>query len=104
MAAYGVYCHYRQQEFKLVDALCSAAIVVVGSIAPDVLEPAVHPNHRSIFHSIAGGAAIVHGARGAWGNSDLSSDLKSVLALAAIGYVLHLLADAATPRGLPLVY
>ncbi len=31
---------------------------LVGGLAPDVLEPAIHPWHRSVFHSAAFGAAV----------------------------------------------
>jgi membrane-bound metal-dependent hydrolase YbcI (DUF457 family) len=103
VAAYAVYCHYKQREFKLFNALGSGAIAVLGGLAPDVIEPALHPNHRSLFHSVSGGAALVRGAAGAWGSANLSDETKSVLVLFVIGYVSHLLADASTPKGLPLL-
>jgi membrane-bound metal-dependent hydrolase YbcI (DUF457 family) len=103
VAAYAVYCRYQGREFKLVDALGSAAIAVVGGIAPDVVEPALHPNHRSLFHSVTGGAALVQSARGAWRSTTLPAETKFVLVLLLIGYVSHLLADAATPKGLPIL-
>jgi membrane-bound metal-dependent hydrolase YbcI (DUF457 family) len=103
VAAYGVYCHYQKREFEIVDALCSAVIAVLGGIAPDVMEPALDPNHRSVFHSIAGGTALVHGAQRAWKSARLPSEAKFIVALLAIGYVSHLLADAATPKSLPLL-
>src|SRR6266550_488543 len=37
-----------------------------GAIAalPDLLEPAHHPNHRALFHSVCCGSAITYGAFG----------------------------------------
>jgi membrane-bound metal-dependent hydrolase YbcI (DUF457 family) len=103
ITAYAVYCHYQNREFKLLDAVGSAIISVVGGIAPDIIEPALDPNHRAFFHSLVGGTTLVHGVRKTWNAAGLSSEFKFVLALLAIGYVSHLLADAATPKGLPLL-
>jgi len=82
------------------------AAVVIGSITPDIIEPATNYRHRGIFHSyralfavifLFGGAALV--APGVAFFSDLSAFyLASCFFL---GYLSHLLADSITPMGLP---
>lgn len=103
----------------------------LGGIAPDVLEPAKSPNHRSTAHSgVALGAlalariaewqahcresAAMHAARAV--GLPVGCDERSRAELAALvwrlaaaalvgfaaGYASHLLLDAGTARGLPL--
>lgn len=45
----------QQQVLQVVAAGIGA---IIGSAAPDVLEPATSPNHRACFHSLAAGAAL----------------------------------------------
>lgn len=82
-------------------ALWSAAGGCIG-LLPDILEPATTPNHRSFFHSFSFIALAAWLAfrfcRG------LSFAAKVVLALVALPYLSHLVLDARTKRGLPLMF
>ena len=105
-----------------------------GGRLPDILEPAIHPRHRSVAHALgpanAAGSIVVPRLRAGqnhtrgWaeqcrshreGTSNLIEQILWWLAemgcrLAAgamggsvAGYVSHLLMDATTPMGLPLI-
>lgn len=101
-----------------------------GGVLPDILEPALTPNHRQFAHGIIPAAAAAHFGRGAhregcdslytWaheaiqtseetcGSDDsLPRSLRFLIAGffrgVPIGYLSHLVADFGTPRCLPLV-
>lgn len=103
----------------------------IGGRIPDLIEPAIHPKHRSVYHSIAAGCLAALGlgltikavtelprlqpdrktshhqkTPKATGNSGLSLEhlaLTTVLIAALVGLLSHLAADSGTPDGLPLV-
>jgi len=72
--------------------------VVFGALLPDMLEPAVDYTHRKFFHSwlflivviVAGFVLKLFGGF-----------VGSLIALACLGYAVHLLMDSRTPMGLP---
>jgi hypothetical protein len=101
-----------------------------GGVLPDILEPALTPNHRQFAHGIIPAAAVAHFGKGAhcegcdslyaWAHeapmligavSAASDSAPRWLRFAIagffrgvpVGYLSHLLADFGTPRGLPLV-
>jgi len=101
--AYVVCCRFSNRPFTLSEALLATGSCVLGSVAPDFLEPAIHSWHRGACHSIAAGGAIgrlgwVPWAGGA--NPELGGLLASFFAL---GYLSHLFMDASTPRSVPLL-
>jgi len=85
---------------------------IVGSILPDILEPARHPNHRQSFHSVLAASLI-----GVFLKNNKSivqrifSNLSPVeqeavytgLVALGLGYLSHLFLDAQTPKGLKWV-
>jgi inner membrane protein len=84
----------------------SVAAHFVGRFAgqlPDLLEPAFHPGHRDLFHSVGFGALIVAGASKLNKNSQLASNAKFVVNTAAAAYISHLVLDGATPAGIPIL-
>jgi len=100
----GVYlgCKFLKGEKPTLVGLVSTSAVGAGSAAlPDLLEPAVSPNHRAGFHSwLALGVLGVSSA--AIAKSELSEEAKLGILSFAGGYSSHLIADAMTPKGLPL--
>lgn len=73
---------------------------------PDVLEPAIHPNHRRFFHSIAFAMAVGYGLHRAykWDAQEPWEKLARVAALVAgAAYLAHLARDAFTAKSLPPV-
>ena len=116
----------------LLDALVGAVGGVIGGAAPDVLEPALSPNHRSVFHGVVTGSALVLATFTSWEamcrsrcdewqrvahthnpdcpnrseaerNALLWRLAAALLIGIAVGYASHLLLDARTPRGIPFV-
>jgi membrane-bound metal-dependent hydrolase YbcI (DUF457 family) len=82
-------------------AVFAAAGAAIAAL-PDLLEPAYHPNHRGLFHSVCFGGALAYGAFGkhseGWGEGDRHAVRVGVLA-----YLSHLYLDAGTPKSLPLL-
>jgi membrane-bound metal-dependent hydrolase YbcI (DUF457 family) len=83
-----------------------AFALIIGSILPDIFEPAYHYTHRGFFHSkrmlkytFLTVIALPIGFLLSWIN--LSSGLFLFIGYLALGYILHLLADSTTPMGLP---
>lgn len=83
--------------------ICFAAAGAVASAVPDVLEPAVHPNHRSFFHSALLNAALTLGACKLWQDPNLLPQQRHLLAAISLAYVSHPVTDATTPKGIPLI-
>jgi len=80
----------------------SLAGAVVASV-PDLLEPAVHPNHRAFFHSLAALGLSAWAGLSTPGDPRFSQDDKLAVLLVSLAYVSHLILDGFTPRSLPLV-
>lgn len=78
---------------------------LVGSTLPDILEPAIDPDHRGITHSTVVGSGIFIKAIKSWTtNSSQSQKTEAVILTAlAVGYLAYLFLDGKTPKGLPLL-
>jgi membrane-bound metal-dependent hydrolase YbcI (DUF457 family) len=79
---------------------------LIGSVAPDVLEPARHGGHRGSFHSrgamrFSGEAFLLSAVLGVFQAAIPALSLSFLLSGFLLGYALHLLADGTTPAGLP---
>jgi len=80
-------------------------ISLLGSIMPDVLEPARHWNHRGICHSrramkFAAMGFVLTAGPGLLQAFYPALSLSFVLSSFFLGYALHLLADSTTPAGI----
>jgi inner membrane protein len=99
--------HDRAEE-RTASGLPLASAGLAGCLAslPDWLEPAIHPNHRQVFHSVTFGALLVYaGARlYEWRPEDDLGEVARYVALIGIAsYVTHLAMDALTSKSLPLL-
>lgn len=83
--------------------MLSASAGLAIACLPDILEPAVHPNHRAFFHSLAfnGIAAILLWRR--LNNPNVNALEKITLSVIGSAYLSHPLLDATTPKGLPSI-
>jgi membrane-bound metal-dependent hydrolase YbcI (DUF457 family) len=86
--------------------LIGAGLAALLTNLPDLLEPALHPQHRQFFHSVAFVGLI--GLAGyklyTWEPGDDWEKVLRFLLLVGCGAVLvHLAMDALTKRSLPLV-
>jgi inner membrane protein len=101
-----------------IEIVTAGAAVMSTAKLPDKLEPAIHPNHRASYHSIAFAVMVGIGGYFAWKdlqetrNARIETGVKQisfreiidiVLVGAAASYVLHLISDGFTPKGLPLL-
>ncbi len=86
--------------------------VVMGAAAsclpslPDWFEPALHPNHRKFFHSVAVFAGLSYGMHRLykWDTQDEWERLVRAIALVAgAAYLAHLARDAFTAKSLPMI-
>jgi len=100
---YAVYCARFRREFRIGEALLATGTCVLGSLVPDGLEPALHPSHRSFGHSVSAGALSVRTMTQAWAGDDIPTGVQLLFGFFALGYVSHLVLDAGTPKGLPLL-
>ena len=102
---YLAMCKYLDRPFDLGEMLGCMAVSTAAAVVPDIVEPALTPNHRGFAHSLVTGSAL---ARVAWDrcgdqNQDWEQFEKILFASAAAGYLSHLVADGCTPRSLPLL-
>ena len=101
-ATYLGYKLAKHEDPTLGGLLATGAVGAGAAALPDLLEPAVSPNHRAGFHSwLAAGVLGVASAVSA--KSELPDEAKIAVLSFASGYGSHLLADATTPKGLPLL-
>lgn len=119
-----------QGDDRFWDVVGACLGATFGGVLPDVLEPALTPNHRQFAHGIIPAAAAAHFGKGAHreGCSALYMWAQETSCLPAgattsadscprwlrfaitgffrgvpVGYLSHLVADFRTPRCLPLV-
>jgi membrane-bound metal-dependent hydrolase YbcI (DUF457 family) len=99
----GMAAHYKR-EMKLDELGMCAFLGVACAALPDIIEPALSPNHRSVAHSIVILLLVVLFVCWYCGdeNGERHEFAKIATAAAAAGYATHLVADACTPKGLPL--
>lgn len=98
----------KSQNGEPVDgnAVAMGAAAALMPSLPDLLEPAVHPNHRKFFHSVTVAVAIACGmhraykwdAQGKWERLT-----RALLLVGGAAYLAHLVRDALTAKSLPVV-
>lgn len=97
--------HHEQKAGRVTPwPLVGGAFGAVCTAIPDYLEPALHPNHRQFFHSVAFAGVLIYGFRRLyeWNVKTPSEELARKLGMIGIGaYLIHLACDATTPKSLP---
>ena len=101
VAAWLLYCKFADRPVKLFETVVAGGVGAIGGLIPDLLEPALHPNHRQFFHSYAAGGLLAVANHHLLRNRDIDPGLRAVLHLGSLGFASHLWADAGTPKGLP---
>lgn len=97
---------YNEKGTITEETFIAFLIASTTSSMPDWIEPAFHPNHRQFFHSIAFALGIGAGVYKAYQWQPQNTlQLWARRGLIAIGitYLVHLLVDSTTPKGLPLI-
>jgi inner membrane protein len=98
-----LYCKLVDRPIEVGEVLLAAGVGMIGGLLPDLLEPAIHPNHRQFFHSYAVTALLAHANHHVSRNTQLPTETRTVIHLISLGFYSHLAADAHTPKGLPWV-
>ena len=78
----------------------------VGGKLPDLLELAIHPNHRQFFHSVTVMILVTIGLGKIYRwqpEEPLEKLIRGLVLLGGVGYLSHLLCDSTTPKDLPFV-
>ena len=57
MAGSAVFCSEKEAD-SLADLMVACGLGTFGGKLPDLLEPALHPNHRKFFHSLLFAAGV----------------------------------------------
>lgn len=91
---------------SLPDPLLAAPLSAALATLPDLLEPAVSPHHRQAFHSVIFGVIVGTALYEAykWEPETPTQEFLRYLALiVGSAYLLHLVGDMLTAKGLPLL-
>lgn len=99
---YIIDCNRRNQNPEPEEILVAAVGGAGTGVTPDVIEPADNPHHREFFHSLLLGAGVGKGVQEI-DRLALTEKQKAMATSLSAGYLSHLVADATTPKGLPLV-
>ena len=102
VAAWLLYCKFADRPINLLETALAAGVGAIGGLVPDLLEPALHPNHRRFFHSYAAGGLLAIANHHVLQNRAIDPGLRAAVHLGSLGFASHLWADAGTPKGLPL--
>lgn len=90
-------------EMGLGDIAFGLAAGGVAGLLPDWIEPATHPHHRALCHSIAIAGLMIWATWKLHSNHNLTVEQKKILSILCGGYLSHLAADGLTPLGLPFI-
>lgn len=93
-------------ERPLPHPAVGAAGTALLATLPDLLEPAIHPNHRQFLHSllfsIGVGLAVYEAYK--WETETPAQEfLRHLIMIGGSAYLLHLATDACTAKSIPLV-
>lgn len=69
----------------------------------DVLEPALHPNHRGVVHGLALNTGLAVVLRKLWEDERLRPELKVLCTALGLAFLSHPALDATTPKGIPFL-
>ena len=100
---YIAMCKYYHREPTFAEGFTFSFAGVLSSVVPDMLEPALNPNHRQFCHSITAGILLLNSSTKtcSYTNYKLEEPTKILMACVIIGYLTHLILDGCTPMGLP---
>lgn len=102
----GIYCLARKAQDQPIELPSLLGMGLAGGVAgllPDLIEPATSPQHRQIAHSVAALLISISSVSNINQSQYIGQNQKEFLAVLALGYGSHLILDAGTPAGLPLI-
>lgn len=95
-----------QGREPVLGVLLSGGWSALATKLPDLLEPAEHPNHRQFFHSAAFALLVGKLSYEAYcwiPANDRERVWRELMLLGGGAYLLHLVLDSSTPKGIPLI-
>ena len=108
----------QKEQVDLGELILSTGVGVSTSRLPDILEPAIHPNHRAFYHSLAFGSVVGFVGVQAWKDFQFRRNERRVegiqqwsfreyvdiaVIIACGSIVLHLIMDGTTKKGLNII-
>ena len=102
LAIYDSGKRHRKEDWTLFEAVGVAGTGAIFGLLADIIEPALNPRHRKVFHSLVIGGLIVL-ALSKLKAIRLSPKTEDFLKAALVAYFSHLALDAMSPMGLPFV-
>lgn len=100
------FCAEANQQQKSATPFWAAALSAMLTNLPDKLKPAIHPNHRRLFHSWAFPGMLGIAAHRAyhWETCSKFDEAVRFAILLGIGaYTVHLWLDVTTTKSLPII-
>jgi inner membrane protein len=97
---------WKPEDHWVKHPLVAAGLGAGCGTLPDLLEPALHPNHRQFFHSVVFAALVGVGLYKAYNwepQSTSESILRTIVLIGGVSYLVHLAMDSATRKSLPLM-
>jgi membrane-bound metal-dependent hydrolase YbcI (DUF457 family) len=101
--AYTLGCKAFGVEPTLPGLAISVGVGVAGASLHDLVEPAIHPNHRAFFHSVVFNGLLAASVRRVCCDPVLPPGQKMLIAAIGLGCLSHPCLDAFTPKGLPII-
>ncbi|MDD4894181.1 MAG: metal-dependent hydrolase [Candidatus Omnitrophica bacterium] len=98
LGVYGFDKWKKKEDWTLLGVAGAILLGMFIALLPDIIEPAVNPNHRQFFHSLAFLIVLLF-LYNKLGRDEFE---KLVFKIIIGGCVSHLAVDATSPRGLPL--
>jgi membrane-bound metal-dependent hydrolase YbcI (DUF457 family) len=90
-------------EFPWKHLVVNMGLGLTFASLPDLLEPATNPNHRKFFHSLTTAGLVGYGIFGKH-TRNIDVDLQDSIRSIGLSYLLHLVADARTPKSIALIH
>ena len=97
---------WKEGDHWVKHPLVAAGMAASCGTLPDVLEPALHPNHRQFFHSVlfaVGLGVTLYNVHQWEPDTDTGRLVRGLTLIGGAAYLLHLAMDACTRKSLPLL-
>ena len=101
--AYLGLCWFKEERPGIGGLLMSVGAGAAVACLPDFLEPAVHPNHRTLIHSVVVNAGLGIALRRLWLNAEGCPAQKTLWISLGLAYLSHSALDLMTPKSLPFL-
>jgi inner membrane protein len=101
--AYVGFCWLKDERPDIGGLLVCVGAGAAIACLPDLLEPAVHPNHRGLIHSVVVNAGLGVALRRLWLNAESCPAQRILWVSLGLAYLSHPALDLMTPKGLPIL-